>query len=255
MFFTNCCVDHFGPKDNWGNQHAFRYPKGLKPPEEYKHVDFWRHSPYFRNLRGDKNPGCGYLHEGARLLAEDEHYQEAMRLHLAAIATPVDEAWKIEQVRVTAEIDAEIRRHEALEAQKTEVGDLQQAVQMVESQQEQFNELQHTQVNEPLRSEPSEPSLQSVVEAITTHQASKKKETRQKKPPVLKTNKRKTRSETSDDDELAFYELDSTGKGREIPKKKAKTSTIPSAASKSVGIKKTAAKARGRSKQVRSVSV
>ena len=179
----------------------------------------WRGSPYFKNLRGCYTPGCGYLSEEERLLAEDERYQESVRWHLANMNPTMDEAWKAECARVSAEMDAEIQRLEAIEAQKSQI-----------------NETQHTQVNKLSGSEPSEPSLQSVVEAVTARQASKKKVTRQKKPLVSKTkyvllsqypnlylpssSKRKTRSETSDDEELAFYELNPTGKGREVPKKK-----------------------------------
>ena len=157
------------PMDDWSSQHAPLYPVGPPASDDSLCTDTWKDQSSFLPLH-DELPWYDAELDGLRdqIRAEEEMWEERRRQHSAKYGDSVydlhrgsPQEQEIDEARRTfAELVARQERNE-------------------------LAELQRSQADGPQRSEPSEPSLQSVVEALTAHQATKKKQKR-KQPLVLK---------------------------------------------------------------------
>ena len=253
----NYILTPFGPRDSWGYQHAFKHPKDQQPSPFDLQEDKWRGTPNYIPLR-DEHPGYPPESEEARMEGWHEDFMEQIRCRVNSfgdfVKVPYAESPHAEEyarlhtelVSITPEPHSMLA--EISSGNNPGTSTLQPEVEVVtRNPGSSAPEPQPSHTGVSQYSEPGEPSLQSVVEVVTAHQASKKKKTRQKKPLILKTSKRKTRSETSDhDDEPTFYELDHEGEGKEVFNKKVKTNLRPKPASTSMGIKKTTNRGRAR---------
>ena len=163
----------FGPIDSWGYQHALSHPKCKPYPELELHADLWRNEPGFEPLHDDPTPWYPVdslkAQELAQIQADEELWEERREAHYAKYG---DSA---ENIHRGSPQEQEIDEARRLEAQLVN-----------ERQTNALAESERSQSSEPQPSEPAEPSLQSVVEAVTVHQATKKKQKR-KQPLVMKT--------------------------------------------------------------------